>query len=285
MKLKQITYLGVLSLVLLFFAACAGAPEPAPTEEPATQQEEKREPVIVNVPMIQKETVYIGETILDSYSLYQYENDRLVSVDVLDSFNEAIEYIVFEYDGGDQPSKRLTYGPDEQLRSMRVYAYDAEGNKVREEVYNRNEALQTVSVYQYDDAGNRVRWEVRDSGDALMAYTEYLIEDGMTVRVNTFSADGVLRDYFLREYEDGGVVKESKFDEDGTSAGSVEYEYTNGRVSEERHYRPNGSLERKISFEYDNEGSIIREVYLRADDSVEQVVTREFSYREELIEE
>jgi hypothetical protein len=117
-----------------------------------------------------------------------------------------------------------------------------------------------------------------------MAYTEYLIEGGLTVRVNTYSADGMLRDYFLREFDGDRLVKESKFDEEGNSAGSVEYAYTGGEVSEERHYRPNGSLERKVSFEYDAEGSVVRETYRRADESVEQVVTREFSYREELIE-
>lgn len=285
MKLNTITWAGLFLSVLLLITACAGAPEAVVVEEVETGAEESIEPVLVKVPMIQRETVYIGQDILDSYSVYEYENQRLMKINVLDSFDEAIEFMVFEYAAGEKPEKRFVYGPDEKLRSLRVFSYDGDGNTIREEVYNRNEELQTVSVYQYDEAGKRIRWEVRDSGDSLMAYTEYLIEDGLTVRINTYSADGILRDYFLREFEGDRLVKESKFDEDGNSAGSVEYVYSGGKVNEERHYRPNGSLERKISFDYDAEGSIVRETYRRADESVEQVVSREITYREELIEE
>jgi len=282
MKSRLPIYL--LYFVIIGFMLFGCASTESVTEEPvAAEAREIEEPKleVVSIPMIQSEIVYIGEDVLESEKSYTYEGDRLVTIQAKNSFGELIEEISFEYAGGEQPSKRFVHGPDRNLSSLRVYAYNNQGNLVREELYNRNEQLQTISEYEYNEKGDRLRWSVKDGGGSLMAYTEYRYENGNNTRIDTFSADGVLRDYFIRSFEDGKLLMEEKFDDENSPAGRVEYSYSAGQLVRKDVYRPNGSLERSVKYEHDDKGSIVKETYLRADDTVEQLIVRSFSYREE----
>jgi YD repeat-containing protein len=282
MKSRLPIYFLYFILTGLFIISCAsterGSIEPIEAAPPIVEDAKVE---IVSVPVLRSEVFYIGEDILESEKKYTYEKERLVSVQTRNSFGEIIEEVRFEYAGSEHPVKRFVYGPDGNLGSLRIYTYDSRGNLVREELYNRNEQLQTISEYEYDQEGNRLRWSVKDGGGSLMAYTEYSYENGRTSRIDTFSADGVLRDYFVRSFEGAKLKLEEKFDEKGASTGTVEYNYSAGRLVEIDVYRANGSLERSVEYEYDDKGSVIRETYRRADDTVEQLIERSFSYREE----
>ena len=281
MRLKPSTYSIFFIVVILILAGCATSGDqsaadveglPDPVVEPETE--------IVTIPVLQRESSYIGEDILDSYKTYNWDGERLTKVEVLDSFDDLIESVTYEYKGSNLPAQKSVHGPDGKLRSLRRYEYDSRGSLVLEEVYNSREELQTSLGYLYDE-GLLTRWNVKDSSGSLLAYTEYRWDGDRNVRIDTYSSDGVLRDYFIRTFAAGNLVSQEKFTENGTSSGKVEYSYGNGFPTEESHYRANGSLERTMLYEYDLEGSIVREVYKRADDTVEQVITREFSYREE----
>jgi hypothetical protein len=281
MRLKLPLYSIFFIAVILILAGCATAGDqgavdveslPEPVSEPET--------TIVTIPVLQREISYIGEDILDSYKIYQWDGERLTKVEVLDSFDDLIESVNYEYEGSNLPTHKSVHGPDGKLRSLRIYEYDSQGNLVLEEVYNSREELQTSSEYLRNE-GRLIRWNVNDSSGLLLAYTEYRWDGDRNIRIDTYSSDGVLRDYFIRTFESGNLVSQEKFSENGTSSGKVEYSYQNGLLTEEHHYRANGSLERTMLYEYDQKGSIVREVYKRADDTVEQLITREFTYREE----
>ncbi|WP_319417260.1 hypothetical protein [Marispirochaeta aestuarii] len=272
-------YSVIIGLMLFACASTESVTEEPAAAEPLEREEPKVE--VVSIPVLQSEIVYMGEDVLESEKSYTYEGERLVSVQVMNSFGEKIEEIRYEYAGGNQPEKRFVYGSDGKLSSMRIYSYDSRGKLVREELYNRNEQLQTISEYEYNQEGDRLRWSVKDGGGSLMAYTEYRYEAGNNTRIDTFSADGVLRDYFVRSFEGNKLKLEEKFDDKGAPAGRVEYDYSAGRLERKDVFRPNGSLERSVEYEYDDKGSVVRETYLRADDTVEQLIVRSFSYREE----
>ncbi|WP_319562309.1 RHS repeat domain-containing protein [Marispirochaeta sp.] len=282
MKFKLPIYFLYSLLIGFLLFACASTGKG--TEEPLTVEapEELEATVeIVSVPVLQSESFYIGEDVLESEKTYNYEGTRLTSIDMTNSFGEPVEEVRFEYGQTDQPVKRSVYGPEGTLASVRVYTYDEQGNLVREELYNRNDQLQTISEYEYDQDGRRLRWTVKDGGGSLMAYTEYVYEDGNNTRINTFSADGLLRDYFIRTFSKDKLILEEKFNEKGGSAGKVEYNYSGDRLVREDVFRSNGSLERSVDYEYDDKASVVKEIYLRADDTVEQLIVRTYNYREE----
>lgn len=281
MKLKPSLYSIIFTAVILTLAGCATAGDQGAAEVESLP-ETAAEPVteIVTIPVIQRESSYIGEEILDSYKIYHWDGEYLMKVEVHDSFDDLIETVTYEYEGSIRPTQKSVRGPDGKLRSLRRYEYDSRGTLVLEEVYNRDEELQTSSEYLHDD-GHLTRWNVNDSTGSLMAYTEYRWDGDRNIRIDTYSSDGVLRDYFIRTFAAGNLSSQEKFTENGNSAGKVQYSYENGLLVKEQHYRANGSLERTLFYEYDTEGSIVREVYKRADDTVEQVITREFTYREE----
>ncbi len=272
----------VIALILLFFAGCAGsnaAVQPAATA-PADKAAAPRVET-VNVAMIQKEISYIGEDFLESEKVYTWENNRLTGVVVTDSFGDPIEHISYEYLDAENTVKRFTYDPDQKLQSLSVSVENADGLLVSRELYNRNEELQTLSEYSYDSEGRRIRWEVKDSSQNLMAYSEYKYEAGIAVRIDTFASDGTLRDYFIRKVQNGKIMEEESFDQKGVASGRIEFAYSGDNVVSKTFFRANGSRERIVEFEYDNNGSVVQEVYLRADETVEQVITREFTYRQE----
>ena len=284
MKLKTMQLPLVLLITTLVLGACATAKAPLPDTEPSdAMANAEAAPQAVMIPMIQKENSYIGTDILESYKVFHYDGDRLETVEQFNSFDEPVEFTVYEYEGVGEPVRKLVYESGEKLRSMRRFSYTTvagEPELAREEVYTRNEELQTVLEYLYE-GGELTRWSVKDGSESLMAYTEYRYESGLNTRIDTYSADGTLRDYFVLKYTGGRLTEQQKFDQDGTPAGKVEYLYSGDLRTGEKRYRANGSLERSIAYEYDREGSIVRETYRRADETVEQVISRDYAYREE----
>jgi hypothetical protein len=282
MKLKpSLSGVFLFAVLLLLFSGCTTTGEQdAADAESLPEAVAEPETEIVTIPVLQRESSYIGEDILDSTRVYHWEGGRLAKVEVRDSFDDLIETVAYEYEGSDRAAQKSVLGPDGKLRSMRKYEYDSRGNLALEEVYNSREELQTSSEYLYDE-GHLVRWNVTDGSGSLLAYTEYRWDGDRNVRIDTYSSGGVLTDYFIRTFVAGNLVSQERFTENGTSSGKVEYSYGNGLLTKEQHYRANGSLERTVSYEYDQEGSVVREVYRRADETVEQVISREFAYREE----
>ncbi len=282
MKCRHKLFFGAAAaLVLFFIAGCAGTNEAVVVETAPAATAAATRVEIVDIPMIQKESSYIGEDFLETEKVFTWENDRLAEVVVTDSFGDPIEHMSYEYSDADNRVKRFTYDPDQKLQSLSISLNNSDGLLVSHELYNRNEELQTISDYTYDSEGNRIRWDVKDSSGNLMAYSEYSYENGVVVRIDTFAADGTLRDHFVREVQAGKVMVEKSFDQKGVASGKIEFAYSGDNVVSKTFYRANGSRERIVEYEYDDKGSAVKEVYLRADETVEQVITREFSYRQE----
>lgn len=284
-------------LLLAFIFGCATGPskvteEPAEktAEEPEVEKEaepqaeaveEAPEPITVIIDLLQKESSYYADGVLDEYIIITYQEGS-TDRDSRERFNdenqlqERWEYI---YEN-DLLKREENYNGAGELQKYHVYDYDNQGNVILDAMYDEKDELQSKSEYEYDGTGNKVLWEVYGGNGALLSTTKYIYENGLNTRIETYTPAGELSVYFEIEYENGNPVKKAEYSADGEPEGYSTFVYRDGAMVEKTIHRANDSVQRKVLYENNKRGNPVHITYTNASGTVQEKIEREYKQYE-----
>ncbi len=276
----------LLAVALLLLSACATRPAPVSQTETvpaAVQKVRKERTVTVRVPILIKETAFYPDGLVDSYSVYSYDEAqmRLLEKKSFDAARpDPVERIVSQYEGGRLVSN-TTYDSDGKVRVKREYGYDASDRLVSERVLDSKGLVQSISAFSYDSDGNKTEWKVLDKDSISKAVTSYSYQNGKLVLIEMKNGSGALTGSIRIEYDaQGREVKRSYLGTDGALQKyeqSVYAEGTNGLPAAlETHY-PSGALNVRTAYTYGPDGEILAEVDTDSKSAVKE--TRKYEYR------
>ena len=136
-----------------------------------------------------------------SRSVYTYGQDKLnpERVETYDVHNELIELVVIEKI--EVRTERKSY-LDKDNNIIRYYVITRnENGKIEEQLlFNGSNKLIAIEEYDYDEAGRTAEWRIYNGSETLLSYNVYTYKNGRNTRVDSFSANGILAQYFINEY-------------------------------------------------------------------------------------
>ena len=187
-----------------------------------------------------------------STSVYTYGQDKLnpERVEMYDIHNELIEQVVTE---------------KIEVRTDRKSYLDKDNNIIRYYVINRNEAgkiseqllfngsnkLIAIEEYEYNEAGRTAEWRVYNGSKTLLSYNIYTYTNGRNTRVDSYSANGILSEYFINEFDKiGNLICESAYDRDDNLLAQHRSTFRNGLIYREEFQGEDKKLQWYITYTY-----------------------------------
>ena len=187
-----------------------------------------------------------------STSVYTYGQDKLnpERVEMYDIHNELIEQVVTE---------------KIEVRTDRKSYLDKDNNIIRYYVINRNEAgkiseqllfngsnkLIAIEEYEYNEAGRTAEWRVYNGSKTLLSYNIYTYTNGRNTRVDSYSANGILSEYFINEFDKiGNLICESAYDRDDNLLAQHRSTFRNGLIYREEFQGEDKKLQGYITYTY-----------------------------------
>ena len=187
-----------------------------------------------------------------SRSVYTYGQDKLnpERVEKYDIHNELIELIVNEKI--EVRTERKSY-LDKDNNIIRYYVITRnEAGKIEEQLlFNGSNKLIAIEEYEYDDAGRTTEWRIYNGNETLLSYNEYTYKNGRNTRVDSYSANGILSEYFINEYDkNGNLICESAYDKDDNLLAQHRSTFRNGLIYREEFQGEDKKLQWYINYTY-----------------------------------
>jgi len=267
----------------LLSLSCAGGPSAissASKSKAAPAKVKKERTLVVKTPVLLKETAFYPDGLIDTYSIYSYDEtqSRLLEKKSFDAARgDPIERVVSEYQDG-KLSAELVYDADGKVKLRREFSLDAAGRVVSERLLDAKGTLQSASTYAYDAAGNRTEWRALDAASLVRAVTGYSYEGGKLVLIEMRGASGAKTGSISVEYGASGLEsKRSYFAADGSLQKFETRVYEGGRLAALETHRADASLSSKVAYTYGAAGEMLSATETDASSAVRE--TRKFEYR------
>ena len=203
----------------------------------------------IHVPLkeIKKENGHVT-----SSSVYTYGQDKLnpERIEVYDVHNELIELVVNEKI--EVHTERKSY-LDKDNNIIRYYVITRnENGKIEEQLlFNGSNKLIAIEEYDYDDAGRTAEWRIYNGNETLLSYNVYTYKNGRNTRVDSYSANGILSEYFVNEYDkNGNLISESAYDKDDNLLAQHRSTFRNGLIYREEFQGEDKKLQWYINYTY-----------------------------------
>lgn len=292
MKWFQLVLIPI-TVLALFLAGCAGAPEPAAEvsvdtdvaeavkEEPEAKAVEKKEPITVTetIYLVEEEISYYGDGMVDQRRLTTYRDDSTEKVEsvLYDAEGEIEESSSYVYENG-LLLEEVNRDKAGEILSIHRYTY-SNGLLTEDLLLDRKEEPQTKQVWMYDDGGRKVKWEIHGGNGALLAYTGYIYQGDKLDRIENYNPAGDLEELFLHEYDGDLLVKKSELDGKENLAAYTTYRYDGGYLIEETLHRKSGAVRRKTLYENDENGNPVNILYVDVAGNVLEKLGRSYVSR------
>ena len=298
MSRSHIPLIAAAGLVVLLSACVSEKAVQIPGSGKTGSEEMITEKVVEEVQLISKELSYYPDGVLAEYRLYTYadEGTLKLSEELFNSDDELLERLVYKYEDENYRSAHTyeglgellkTYDGNGELLNYHVYGYDGRGFLTEDALYDRNDELQTRQEYEYDGKGRKTGWMVYNGENALLSRTSYMYENGRNTRIENYSPDKSLLDYFVLEYDSEDRLAESTWYSGDERIEQIRrFIYEKGALTEEIILRGNGSVKRKRLFTNDSYGNPVEVAVLDGGDTVLELLAYEYvnrtrvSYRE-----
>ena len=268
------------SLVCL---SCAGGPAAisgASKGKANPPKVKKERTVLVRTPILVKESAFYPDGLIDTYSLYSYDESqtRLLEKKSYDSArSEPVERVVSEYKDG-RLSAEVSYDAEGKAKLRREFSLDGAGRVVSERLFDAKANLQSSSTYAYDESGDRIEWRALDAASVVRAVTSYSYKDGRLALIEMRAASGAKTGSISIEYgADGREARKSYFAADGSLQKYEASVYEGGRLAALETRRPDGSLSGKRAYAYGESGEIVGVTETDSKSAVRE--TRKYEYR------
>ena len=274
----------ITAVILLIGCASSSGSGTGETEITETVVEETPvEPVFetVYIPMLLKEESYFETEYVKSVEEFTYKGNFLAGSVLKDTYGDVIESAAYIYDSGSNPAKIEKYGSDGKLKGYTDYSYTESGQTKEEVSYDKTGKRLMGSRYTYDEAGRKIEWEVLGESGSSVAITKYYYDGGRLIKIENLNPGGEIQEYYELSYEDDLPKSKTYYTGIGVVSGSEEYSYTGKAASETVYMRANGSVKRIESYTYDEHGSVISVEYMDSGRNIQEMIKREYGYREE----
>lgn len=261
--------------------SCAGAPAPAPAAPAPKAPVAKTRTVTLRTPVLVKETVMYPDGLVDTYSVYKYDDNlkQLLEKTTFDpSRPDPIERIVSEYAAGGQLADEQIFGADGSLKSRRDMTWNAAGLLASEKGQDAKGVGQFSSTYDYDKAGDRILWKAFDGSGYLKASTTYAYDannrailiqmknaadvptgsikidyaaDGSSETHTYLGTDGSVQKMEISLFKDGNLVRFEVRRPDNSLVEATDYTYgPDGERLTSTLSDASGEVKEKRAFEY-----------------------------------
>ena len=189
---------------------------------------------------------------MTSRSVYTYGQDKLnpERVETYDVHNELIELVVIEKI--EVRTERKSY-LDKDNNIIRYYVITRnENGKIEEQLlFNGSNKLIAIEEYDYDEAGRTAEWRIYNGSETLLSYNVYTYKNGRNTRVDSYSANGILAQYFINEYDkNGNLTCESAYDKDDNLLAQHRSTFRNGLIYREEFQGEDKKLQWYINYTY-----------------------------------
>lgn len=189
---------------------------------------------------------------MTSRSVYAYGQDKLnpERVETYDVHNELIELVVIEKI--EVRTERKSY-LDKDNNIIRYYVITRnENGKIEEQLlFNGSNKLIAIEEYDYDEAGRTAEWRIYNGSETLLSYNVYTYKNGRNTRVDSYSANGILAQYFINEYDkNGNLTCESAYDKDDNLLAQHRSTFRNGLIYREEFQGEDKKLQWYINYTY-----------------------------------
>jgi YD repeat-containing protein len=267
---------------LLAFS-CAGGPSAisgASKSKAAPVKVKKERTLVVRTPVLLKETTFYPDGLVDTYSIYAYDEtqSKLLEKKSFDpARSDPIERVVSAYQDGKLSAEEV-YDADGKVKLRREFALDPAGRVATERLLDAKGAVQSSSTYAYDAAGNRTEWRVLDAGSVLRAVTSYSYEGGKLVLIEMRGTSGAKTGSIAVEYGASGLeIKRSYFAADGSLQKFEARVYEGSRLVALETHRADASLSSKVAYAYGPDGELLSATETDSASAVREI--RKFEYR------
>ena len=203
----------------------------------------------IHVPLqeIKKENGYITST-----SIYTYGNDKLnpERIDIYDIHNDLMESVVNEKI--EVHTERKSYfDKDNNITRYYVITRNQIGKISEQLLFNGSNKLIAIEEYEYDEAGKIREWRIYNGNKTLLAYNVYTYKNGRNTRVDSYSPNNILSEYFINEYDkNGNLISESAFDKDNNLLAQHRSTFRNGLIYREEFQGADKKLQWYITYTY-----------------------------------
>ena len=189
---------------------------------------------------------------ITSRSVYTYGQDKLnpERIEIYDIHNELIELVVNEKI--EVHTERKSY-LDKDNNIIRYYVITRnENGKIEEQLlFNGSNKLIAIEEYDYDDAGRTAEWRIYNGNETLLSYNVYTYKNGRNTRVDSYSANGILSEYFINEFDKiGHLICESAYDRDDNLLAQHRSTFRNGLIYREEFQGEDKKLQWYITYTY-----------------------------------
>ena len=189
---------------------------------------------------------------ITSSSVYTYGQDKLnpVRVEIYDIHNELIEQVVTEKIEVRTERKRYL---DKDNNIIRYYVINRnEAGKISEQMlFNGSNKLIAIEEYEYNDAGRTAEWRIYNGSKTLLSYNIYSYTNGRNTRVDSYSSNGILSEYFINEFDkNGNLICESAYDKDDNLLAQHRSTFRNGLIYREEFQGEDKKLQWYITYTY-----------------------------------
>lgn len=241
------------SVLVLFFVACAGAPEavvPVSGESRPVQPEQEPRHLWV---LTATETRFPDGQLIGS-TISQYDSTGRLSVEeTRDARSRLTGRRQYEY-AADGAQNVSVYSGTGDLVS-RILRESRNNLVVFEEVLDAAGRRQSSSTYLYDSQGNRLVWEAF-SGTGMIR-TVYRYENGLPVEIQILDGNSKLIKRYERIFSTSGdLEQETEFDASAVVQRRTEYLYKDGVLIRESVHLASGAVRSAIDYQYDSNGNI-----------------------------
>lgn len=278
---------------ILIFSGCVSEDVlPGAVEEVATEEADlQTRRVVEEVQLVSRELSYYPDGVLASYRVYTYADEGTQKLEeaLYNSDDELLERLVYKYEDGNYRSKQTyeglgellqTYDGNGELQNYHTFEYNDAGLLTEDVLYNQYDEPQTRQEYEYDLRGNRTKWSVFNGEGALLSSSEYLYKDSLNTRIENYSPDGSLLDYFELEYDSSSrLIRRTWYSGEDEVMQVQRYIYEDGVLAEERVLRGNGSLKRRVVYTSNRAGYPVEAVYLDGGDNIQEQTAYEYVTR------
>ena len=189
---------------------------------------------------------------ITSRSVYTYGQDKFnpERIEIYDIHNELIELVVNEKI--EVHTERKSY-LDKDNNIIRYYVITRnENGKIEEQLlFNGTNKLIAIEEYDYDENGRTAEWRVYNGNETLLSYNVYTYKHGRNTRVDSYSANGILSEYFVNEYDrNGNLISESAYDKDDNLLAQHRSTFRNGLIYREEFQGEDKKLQWYINYTY-----------------------------------
>lgn len=265
-----------LIVFLSFLAGCASAPKPEAVSEPVKEaevvEEKVEEEVSVAEYLVTKETVTYQDGTVDSYSIREFEENRVILEQQFSSDESEILKREVSWKEGNMVREDIYI--DGELTNYVVYVYE-NGLNIREESYDAKDELQSSDVFEYDADGKITKWTAKDGNGAplLISLYDYEGEQLDKIRYETpYGDDEGYTDYI---YDGEKISEVVSYTPSGKVEKSTRSSWADDRLVKEEFFAGK-RLYRTAEYGYDESGYVVSVSYMDSSNSVYEIVRYEY---------